>query len=89
MDLSPLLERLGEGSADAALFGEGPGGIVVAGPRGPVEQLVASLPPDTGFVIGETGGDTLAVETGSAAKLEIEVAAAREAFERGVADHFS
>ncbi len=89
VDLRALVERLGEEGADAALFGEGPGGIVVAGPHGSVGQLVASLAPGTGLVIGETGGDTLAIETGSHARLEIAVAAAREAFERGVADHFS
>jgi phosphoribosylformylglycinamidine synthase len=92
LDLSALVERLegaGDDASEAALFGEGPGGVVVAGPRDAVEQLIASLPPDTALVVGETGGESLTIEAGTTARLEVEVAAAREAFERGVADHFS
>ena len=94
VDPTGLVARVGEredraDALEAALFGEGPGGVVVAGPRETVEQLVASLAPDTALLLGETGGERLAVETGSAARLEIEVAAAAVAFERGVADHFS
>ncbi|CAN5534857.1 phosphoribosylformylglycinamidine synthase subunit PurL [soil metagenome] len=94
VDLAALVARLGEsddeaGALEAALFGEGPGGIVAAGPRGSVEQLVASLTPDTALILGETGSEHLAIQTGTTARLAIEVAAAREAFEHGVADHFS
>jgi phosphoribosylformylglycinamidine synthase II len=46
--------RLDDG--EAALFGEGPGGVVVAGPRATVEQLEGAI------VIGEVGGDALEVE---------------------------
>jgi phosphoribosylformylglycinamidine synthase len=90
VDLGPLLGRLAgnDDTVEAALFGEGPGGIVVAGRREAVEELMASLPPDTALPLGETGGERLAVETGTGARLEVAVAAAREAFERGVADHF-
>jgi phosphoribosylformylglycinamidine synthase len=90
VDLGPLLSRLGgnDNAAEAALFGEAPGGIVVAGRRKAVEELMASLPPDTALLLGETGGERLAVGTGTGARLEVAVAAAREAFERGVADHF-
>ena len=94
VDLDALLARLdsGEGEAGAlatALFGEGPGGMLIAGTPEVVEQLVASLAPDTAIVLGKTGGSRLTIETGSAARLDVEVAAAAEAFERGVADHFS
>jgi phosphoribosylformylglycinamidine synthase len=41
---------------DAALFGEGPGGVLVAGPR----QLVEAL--ESAIVIGEVGGDTLEID---------------------------
>ena len=93
-DLAALVARLGVSgdeahAREAALFGEGPGGVVVAGAREVVEQLVASLTPDTALILGETGGEHLAIETGTTARLAIEVAAAREAFEHGVADHFS
>jgi phosphoribosylformylglycinamidine synthase subunit PurL len=40
---------------DASLFGEGPGGVVVAGPRAAVEALPGAV------VIGEVGGDSLEI----------------------------
>ena len=41
---------------EAALFGEGPGGVIVAGPREVVEALEGAL------VIGEVGGESLEIE---------------------------
>jgi hypothetical protein len=41
---------------EAALFGEGPGGVIVAGPRDVVESLEGAV------VIGEVGGESLEVE---------------------------
>jgi len=46
--------RLDQG--EAALFGEGPGGVVVAGPRAVVEALEGAV------VIGEVRGHTLEIE---------------------------
>jgi phosphoribosylformylglycinamidine synthase subunit PurL len=43
-------------AGEAALFGEGPGGVIVAGPRAAVEALEGAV------VIGEVGGDTLEIE---------------------------
>ncbi len=40
------------------LFGEGPGGFVVSGPRAALEELAARVPLD---VFGEVGGDALSV----------------------------
>ena len=40
---------------DAALFGEGPGGVVIAGPREAVEAVPGAV------VIGEVGGDSLEI----------------------------
>ena len=40
----------------AELFGEGPGGVVVAGPRDAIEAL------DGAIVLGEVGGDTLDID---------------------------
>ncbi|MDQ4072373.1 MAG: hypothetical protein M3088_05795, partial [Actinomycetota bacterium] len=89
--LTGLLRRIGGGetAAEAGLFGEGPGGVVVAGPGEAVARLAAAEGRDRYVVLGETGGETLIIATGPTARLEVEVAAAREAFERGVADHFS
>ena len=91
LDLTRLVQRIGGGetAAEAGLFGEGPGGVVVAGPGEAIARLAAAQGTDRCVVLGETGGHTLVIATGSTARLEVEVAAAREAFERGVADHFS
>jgi len=104
VDLDPLLGRLGgteaglageaatggaEAAVEAALFGEAPGGFVVAGEPATIAALAAEHGPERCLTIGETGGSTLAIGTGPTARLEVEVAAALEAFERGVADRFS
>jgi len=41
---------------EAALFGEGPGGVVVAGPRHAIEALEGAI------VLGEVGGEALEIE---------------------------
>jgi phosphoribosylformylglycinamidine synthase len=41
---------------EAALFGEGPGGVVVAGPPAAIEALEGAI------VIGEVGGETLEID---------------------------
>jgi phosphoribosylformylglycinamidine synthase II len=58
VSLAPLLPpAAAEGAArEAALFGEAPGGVIVAGPREVVEAL------DGAVVLGEVGGDSLDVE---------------------------
>ena len=48
--------RVSLGSTEVALFGEGPGGVVVAGPRDAIEAL------DGAIVLGEVGGDTLDID---------------------------
>jgi phosphoribosylformylglycinamidine synthase subunit PurL len=92
VELDGLRRRLGpdaDTAAETALFGEGPGGIVVAGPPEEIARLATEHGPHECLILGETRGETLTIESGSSARLEVEVAAAREAFERGVADHFS
>jgi hypothetical protein len=61
----------------------------VAGDLDAISVLAAEHGLGGCLVVGETGGDDLVIETGGGARLEVEVAAAHEAFERGVADHFS
>jgi phosphoribosylformylglycinamidine synthase subunit PurL len=56
---------------EAALFGEGPGGVVVAGPPAAIEALEGAI------VIGEVGGDALEIE----GVLTIPVAELRTAYE--------
>jgi phosphoribosylformylglycinamidine synthase subunit PurL len=59
---------------EAALFGEGPGGVVVSGPRAVVEALPGAV------MIGEVGGDVLEL-VGAAA---IPVARLREVYEGAI-----
>jgi phosphoribosylformylglycinamidine synthase len=65
---------------DHVLFGEGPGGILLAGPRGELEKLQESLQPHGFLVIGETGGDRVDITAG-VATLCVPVADAQEAHE--------
>jgi phosphoribosylformylglycinamidine synthase subunit PurL len=59
VDLDPLVEARGA-SGETALFGEGPGGFVLSGDRGGLEQLDSdSLPV---LLIGEVGGETIEIE---------------------------
>jgi phosphoribosylformylglycinamidine (FGAM) synthase-like enzyme len=43
-------------ASDVALFGEGPGGVVIAGPREAVEAVPSAR------IIGSVGGDALEIE---------------------------
>jgi phosphoribosylformylglycinamidine synthase len=59
VDFDPLVEARGV-SGETALFGEGPGGFVLSGDRGALEQLDSeSLPL---LLIGEVGGETIEIE---------------------------
>jgi phosphoribosylformylglycinamidine synthase len=64
---------------DAALFGEAPGGVIVAGPRKAVEQL------DGATVIGEVGGDALEID----GSLSASVADLRAAYEGAIPAAFA
>ena len=70
VDLDPLVEARGC-SGETALFGEGPGGFVLAGGRGELERL--ARPAVDVFVVGAAGGDRIAI---SAADAEVDVALA-------------
>src|SRR5215213_7447689 len=64
---------------DVQLFGEGPGGVIVAGPR----DVVAAL--DAAVVIGEVGGDALVVED----VLDVPVARLKAAYEGAIPAAFA
>jgi phosphoribosylformylglycinamidine synthase subunit PurL len=53
---SGLGARVSLDTGEVALFGEGPGGVLVAGPRETVEEL------DSAIVIGDVGGDSLDID---------------------------
>jgi phosphoribosylformylglycinamidine synthase II len=65
--------------ADALLFGEGPGGAVIAGPPEAVREVPGAR------VIGEVGGDSLDI----AGALRVPVAALREAYEGAIPRAFA
>ena len=67
--------ELGE---DFPLFGEGAGGVLLAGPRDAIEELAEPLQPHGFQVVGETGGDRVDIKAG-VATLSVPVAAAQEA----------
>ena len=70
-DLDGLVEARGC-SGETALFGEGPGGFVLAGDRAALEAP-GRRPGSTLFVIGRAGGERISI---SAAEAEVEVALA-------------
>jgi len=57
LDLGSVDER----DPFARLFGEGPGGFVLSGPRGALEKLAERVALE---VIGTVGGDALSVQAG-------------------------
>jgi phosphoribosylformylglycinamidine synthase subunit PurL len=71
-DLDPLVELRGC-SGETALFGEGPGGFVLAGPRERLEALAveARAAGVEMFMLGSAGGDRISV---AAAEAEADVA---------------
>jgi phosphoribosylformylglycinamidine synthase II len=58
VDLTPLIDR--GCTAEEALFGEGPGGFLISGDRAALESL-------GGTVLGEVGGEDLAIAAGEPA----------------------
>jgi phosphoribosylformylglycinamidine synthase len=72
---------------DFDVFGEGPGGVLLAGPREDLQQLAESLQSHGFRVIGETGGDRLDITAG-VATLSVPVAAAQEAHDGSLPSRF-
>jgi phosphoribosylformylglycinamidine synthase II len=86
LDLGPLMRRAGC-DAEAALFGEGPGGVVVSGEREALMELSRHA-AGTGFLaLGSVGGDAVRIAAGDAT-IALSVEDARGVFEAGLADTF-
>jgi phosphoribosylformylglycinamidine synthase len=68
-DLDPMVELRGL-SGETCLFGEGPGGFVVAGERAAIEELVASVGDQGALLIGDAGGDRIEI---SAAEADVSI----------------
>jgi phosphoribosylformylglycinamidine synthase len=89
VDIAPLLARLGPDSTEAAaLFGEGPGGVLVSGTLEAIEGLAEQAGADGLLRLGEVGGDAIELTTG-VATLSLSVEEAQTAYERGLPGRFS
>jgi phosphoribosylformylglycinamidine synthase len=72
---------------DFELFGEGPGGVLLAGPRDDIEGLEEGLQSHGFRLIGETGGDRLDITAG-VATLSVSVAVLQDTYERSLPRRF-
>ena len=87
LDLEPLMRRA-EVDPRTALFGEGPGGVVVSGPREALLELSARA-ADVGFLaLGSVGGPRIDIAAG-AARIESSLEDAGSLFESALAERFS
>ena len=83
VELEALSARAGD--EQAALFGEGAGGVLVSGS---IEALQPLAEIGELLWLGETGGEALELQAG-ADSLSLSVAQVRAAYERGIPDRFS
>jgi phosphoribosylformylglycinamidine synthase len=74
--------------SDVALFGEGPGGVLVSGTLKAIERIAESAGPGCLVRLGEVGGDALELTAG-VATLSLPVEEAKTAYERGLPGRFS
>ncbi|HEX4760004.1 MAG TPA: AIR synthase-related protein, partial [Thermoleophilaceae bacterium] len=89
VDLAPLLARLGAAAPpDDALFGEGPGGVLISGSVEALQGLAERVGADGLIRLGEVGGEALDLTAG-VARLSLPVEEARSVYERGLPDRFS
>jgi len=79
------IELVAAGGVDSALFGEGPGGVVVSGHAEAIATLRREAPVAV-TALGEVGGDALELAAGDAT-LSVSVDDLSRAYEHGVSDH--
>jgi phosphoribosylformylglycinamidine synthase II len=71
------------GGAEAALFGEGPGGVVVSGPAEALVRLARERPHMAFSLLGEVGGDRLVISL-AGATVSVRVEDLRTAYEQAI-----
>ena len=87
LDLEPLMRRA-EVDGRTALFGEGPGGVVVSGARETLLEL-SSQAAAVGFLaLGTVGGSAIAIAAGTAT-IEVSLEDAGSLFESALAERLS
>ena len=87
LDLGPLLHREAI-EPEAALFGEGPGGILVSGAREPLMELSRKTARVGFLALGQVGGADIRITAGTA-RIELSVEEAGSLFNSGLADKVS
>jgi phosphoribosylformylglycinamidine synthase len=89
LDLEPLMRRA-EVDARTALFGEGPGGVVVSGPRDSLLELSTTANgAGVGFLaLGTVGGGGIEIAAGTA-RIDISLEDARSLFDSALAERLS
>ena len=86
IDLSSFIEDLGD--VEPALFGEGPGGVVLSGPAEILGRLAREAPDLAFRWLGEVGGDRLEIEVGGAT-VSVPVEELEAAYEQAIPGRFS
>jgi phosphoribosylformylglycinamidine synthase len=84
LDLEPLMHRA-RADASEALFGEGPGGVVVSGRRDALMELSRNASSVGFLALGTVGGDDLRLTAG-AATIELSIEDARRAFDSAIGE---
>jgi phosphoribosylformylglycinamidine synthase len=87
LDLEPLVRRA-DVDARTALFGEGPGGVVVSGPRDALLELSGKAAAVGFLALGEVGGGHIRISA-STARLDLSVDDAGRIFDGALADRVS
>ncbi len=87
LDVEPLARRA-DIDGRTVLFGEGPGGIVVSGPRDALLELSGRAAAVGFLALGHVGGETLRI-TAPAATLDLSVEDAADRFNSALADRVS
>jgi phosphoribosylformylglycinamidine synthase len=87
LDLDPLLRRA-RVDPEAALFGEGPGGIVVSGPRAALMEMSQSARKLGFLALGSVGGSTIEIAAGTAT-IDLSVEEAGRLFHSGLPSRLS
>jgi len=89
LDLEPLMRRA-EVDARTALFGEGPGGVLVSGARESLLELSATAnAAGVGFLaLGAVGERGIGIAAGTA-RIDISLEEARSLFESALAERLS
>jgi phosphoribosylformylglycinamidine synthase len=84
LDLEPLMRRA-DVDPVTAMFGEGPGGVLVSGPRKALMEMSKEAARIGFLALGSVGGTTVCI-TAAAATIDLSVEDARRALETGLAD---